>query len=253
MLLELASTEIYSFLLIFVRVGAALLIMPTFSEPFINTRIRLGIALLLTLVVTPVISPGLPPLKDDAISILLLLLGESFIGFFLGTVARIMMSALQTAGMSIAMMIGLANALTQDLTAEQQGSVLSSLLMTIGLLVIFALNLHHLLILAVVNSYQIFIPGEPILVEDFAFTVARVATESFKLGIQLAAPFIGLGLVFYSAMGIINRLMPSMQIFFVAIPLQVGMGLALMALSLPVLYGWFIEAFEAQMMQFLVP
>jgi flagellar biosynthetic protein FliR len=125
--------------------------------------------------------------------------------------------------------------------------------MTIGLLVIFALNLHHLLILAVVNSYQIFIPGEPILVEDFAFTVARVTTESFKLGIQLAAPFIGLGLVFYSAMGIINRLMPSMQIFFVAIPLQVGMGLALMALSLPVLFGWFIEAFEAQMMQFLVP
>lgn len=253
MLLETFSDEIREFLLIFARVGAAILVMPAFSEPFINMRVRLAIALLLTLIMLPILGDRLPALSDSPIEILLLLLGETLFGFFVGLVARIMMSALQTAGMILAMMIGLSNALTQDITAAQQGSVVGSLLTTLGLLIIFVLNLHHLMLLALIGSYDIFVPGTVPMVGDLTESVARLVSASFALGLQMAAPFVALALVFYTGLGIISRLMPSMQIFFVAIPLQIGMGLALLAISLPVIYQWFAAGFEARMMDFLVP
>ena len=253
MLLEIFSGEIQAFLLILARVGTAIMVMPAFSEPFINMRARLAIALLLTLVVLPVLSDQLPPLSQNPFEILLLLLGETFVGLFIGLLARIMISALQTTGMILSMMIGLANALTQDITAAQQGSVVGSLLTTIGLLIIFVLNLHHLMLMAIINSYDVFIPGTVPVVEDFAHTIARVTSEAFKLGFQMAAPFVALALVFNTGLGIISRLMPTLQIFFVAIPLQIGFGLALLALSLPVIFKWFVTGFEARLINLVGP
>lgn len=253
MLADLLQGGIFAFLLIFVRVGSAMMIMPAFSEPFINMRVRLGLALMVTLAITPLLADNLPPLPESRLFLSLFILGESFIGFFLGIVARSIMSALQTAGMVIAMMVGLANALTQDITAAQQGSVLGALLTTLGLIVVMALNLHHVLLMALVGSYALFVPGEVPMVDDIVQLVVRVVADSFALGIQLSAPFIALAMVFYVGLGLINRLMSSMQIFFIAIPLQIMAGLVLAMFTLPVMYHWFVRAFEERMMMFVAP
>ena len=253
MLADLLQGAIFAFLLIFVRVGSAMMVMPAFSEPFINMRVRLGLALMVTLAITPLLADSLPPLPESRLFLFLFILGESFIGFFLGIVARSIMSALQTAGMVIAMMVGLANALTQDITAAQQGSVLGALLTTLGLIVVMALNLHHVLLMALVGSYSLFVPGEVPMVDDIVQLVVRVVADSFALGIQLSAPFIALAMVFYVGLGLINRLMSSMQIFFIAIPLQIMAGLVLAMFTLPVMYHWFVRAFEERMMMFVAP
>jgi flagellar biosynthetic protein FliR len=253
MLTELLQGGIYAFLLIFVRVGSAMMIMPAFSEPFISMRIRLTLGLVVTLAVTPLLAETLPPMPESTLMLMLLILSESFIGLFLGFIARSIMSALQTAGMVIAMMTGLANAITQDLTAAEQGSVLGALLTTMGLVIVMALNLHHMLLMVLVDSYVLFVPGQMPMVEDMVRTVAQVVSNSFALGVQLSAPFTALALVFYVGLGIINRLMSSMQIFFIAIPLQILAGLALAMFAIPVMYHWFIRAFEERMIMFLVP
>ena len=253
MLTELLQGGIYAFLLIFVRVGSAMMLMPAFSEPFISMRVRLTLGLVVTLAITPVLAETLPPLPESTLMLLFLILGESFIGLFLGFIARSIMSALQTAGMVIAMMTGLANAITQDLTAAEQGSVLGALLTTMGLVIVMALNLHHMLLMALIDSYILFVPGRLPMVEDMVQTVAQVVSSSFALGIQLSAPFTAMALVFYVGLGIINRLMSSMQIFFIAIPLQIMAGLALAMFAIPVMYHWFVRAFEERMIMFLVP
>lgn len=240
MLAALLPAELFAALLVFVRVGAAVMLLPGYGEPFVAPRVRLLLALLIALLVTPALSGVLPALPADVPTLVLLIMGEALVGLFLGTIARMFMSALTTAGMVIAYMSSLANALVDDPSAAQQGSIAGSFLHVTALLIIFTLDLHHLLLAAVVDSYQLFVPGQPLPFGDFTETVARVVSKVFLLSMQIAAPFVAVGLVFYLGVGLLARLMPQIQIFFVAMPLQIVLGLMVLALSLPVVMHWFV-------------
>jgi flagellar biosynthetic protein FliR len=251
MLDALLPAEIFAVLLVFVRVGAAMMLLPGFGEPFVSPRIRLLMALMTSLVVSPVLASGLPAMPESAIVLLLLLLGEVVIGLFFGTLARLFLAALTSAGMLIAYMSTLANALVDDPSAAQQGSIAGAFLTIVALLTIFSLNLHHMLLLAVVDSYELFVPGQVPPIADFSDMVARVVAKSFLLAFQIAMPFVGVGLIFYLGLGLLGRLMPQMQVFFVAMPLQIAIGLMVLAAALPVALRWFIGGFEETFLPFV--
>jgi flagellar biosynthetic protein FliR len=177
-------------------------------------------------------------------ALFMLIFGEAFIGFFLGSMGRLMMSALSIGGMMIATVTGLANAMTNDPTAAQQGSIAGSFLTMLALMIIIVLDLHHVLLRGVIESYHIFVPGEPILVGDFSQMIARVVSKAFLLGFQLASPFIAVALIFNLGLGLLSRLMPQLQVFFIAIPLQIVIGLGILMIALPALLAWFITGFE---------
>lgn len=251
MLAELLPQQAFSLLLIFVRLGTALMLLPGFGENYVAPRIRLLFALALTVVVQPVLPGGaLPALPDSVAALFLLIFGEAFIGFFLGSVARLMMAALSIGGMMIATVSGLANALTNDPTAAQQGSIAGSFLTMVALLVIIVLDLHHMLLRGIIESYQLFVPGEPLLVGDISQMIARVVSKAFLLGFQIASPFIAVALIFNLGLGLLSRLMPQLQVFFIAIPLQIVIGLGILMIALPALIGWFITGFEEVTMPF---
>jgi flagellar biosynthetic protein FliR len=250
MLAELLPQQAFSLLLVFVRLGAALMLMPGFGEAYISPRIRLLIALTVSVVVLPILPPVLPALPDSAMALFLLIFGEVFVGFFLGSVARILMAALSIGGMMIAMVTGLANALTNDPTAAQQGSIAGSFLSMMALLIIITLDLHHVLLRGVIESYQLFVPGQALLVGDFSEMVTRVVSKTFLLGFQIASPFVAVALIFNLGLGLLSRLMPQMQVFFIAIPLQIVIGMGILMIALPALLAWFIAGFEEVMLPF---
>ena len=188
MLAALLPAQIFIAMLIFVRLGAAMMFLPAFSEPYVPVRVRLLLALLVTLAVAPILAGTFPPLPEQAILLVLLIASEAFIGLFLGLIARTIMSALQTAGMFIANVSTFANALINDPTSAEQGSILGALLTILGLLVVVTLDLHHLLLIGVIDSYTLFVPGTPLMMEDFAQSMAMLVSKSFVLGFQLAAP-----------------------------------------------------------------
>ena len=244
MLADLLPTTVFALLLIFARLGTALMLLPGFGESYISVRIRLLLALLVSLVIHPAVAPTLPPMPASPAALFLLVFGEVFIGLFLGTLSRTLMAALSVGGMMIATVTGLANALTNDPTAAQQGSIAGSFLSTLALLIIIVLDLHHLLLRGVIDSYQLFIPGQPLLTGDMSQMISRVVAKAFLLGFQIASPFIAIGLIFNLGLGLLSRLMPQMQIFFIAIPLQILIGLAVLMIALPAIMGWFIAGFQ---------
>lgn len=250
MLSTLLPAEVFSLLLVFVRVGSAVMLMPGIGDPYVSPRIRLLFALLIALAVTPLVAEQLPPLPESATLLALVILAEMVIGLFLGGLARLMMAALTTAGMVIAYMSSLANALIDDPSAAQQGSIAGSFLTMVAMLVIFTLDLHHMILRGVVDSYLLFEPGQPLPVGDFAAFVTQVVSQSFLLSMQIAAPFVAVGLIFYLGIGLLARLMPQVQIFFVALPLQVTMGLVILLLVLPVAIRWFVTGFEETLLPF---
>ncbi|WP_422367571.1 flagellar biosynthetic protein FliR [Pelagibius sp.] len=253
MLAELLPAQIFALLLIFVRMGTALMLMPGFGESYISSRVRLLLALMVSLVIHPAVAPSLPALPASPMALILLIFGEAFIGLFLGSLARILMSALSIGGMMIATVTGLANALTSDPTAAQQGSIAGSFLSTLALLIILVLDLHHLLLRGVIDSYQLFVPGQPLLTGDLSQMITRVVAKAFLLGFQIASPFIAIGLIFNLGLGLLARLMPQMQVFFIAIPLQILIGLAVLMIALPAIMGWFISGFQDVMLPFVGP
>jgi flagellar biosynthetic protein FliR len=250
MLAALLPAEIFGVLLVFVRVGAAMMLLPGIAEPYVTSRVRLLLALLLSLLVAPVLSSVLPALPDSPAALALLILGEAVIGLFIGTMTRFFIAALTTTGMMIAYMSALANALVNDPSAAQQGSIAGSFLTIVALLVIFALDLHHLMLRALVESYQLFVPGEVLPLGDFADMIARVMSKTFLLAFQLATPFIAVATIFYLGVGLLSRLMPQVQIFFVAMPLQIALGLIVMSLAVPFMISWFAGNLEETLLPF---
>ncbi len=253
MLEAFLTAELFVVLLVFVRVGAALMLLPGFSEPYVSPRARLLLALLISIIIAPIVRENLPPQPESALALFLLILGELVIGFFLGTITRLFIATMATAGMIIAFMSSMANALVDDPSSAQQGSIVGSFLTTVAVLVIFLLDLHHVMLMAVADSYTLFRPGEALQLGDFSEMITRVVSKTFLLAFQLSAPFIAVGTVFYLGLGILGRLMPQVQIFFVAMPMQVALGFIILFLSLPVMMGWYITQFRETLMPFLAP
>lgn len=251
MLATLLPAEVFTVLLVFARIGAAVMLMPGIGDPYVAARARLLLALLIALLAAPAVAADLPALPDSTVSLVLLIVGEVIIGLFIGSIARFFMAALTTAGMIIAYSASLANALTNDPTAAQQGSVIGSFLTVVALLLIFSLDLHHLLLRATVGSYALFVPGEALPVGDFSEMISALFAKTFLLAFQISAPFVAVSIVFYLGVGLLARLMPQVQIFFVIVPLHVAIGLVVLFFSLPVIMHWFIMNLEEAVMPFV--
>lgn len=243
MLDELISLNLFAFLLIFARMGSAITVMPGFSATYVNPQSRLLIALTISFVMTPILVDLLPAQPAEPAHLALLLIGEITAGLFLGLIPRIMIAALQTAGTVLSLVASMANAFIQDPIAEQQSSVLSTFLATLGMMLIFVTDTHHIMLVAVADSYTLFIPGQPLVLGDMTELIARRVMDSFALGVQLATPLIVSGLAYYLGLGLLGRLMPQLPVFFFGLPVQITLQLWLIMLTVSAMLMVFMRYF----------
>lgn len=236
----------FAFLLIFARVGSILMLVPGLGETTIPARMRLTFALGLTLVMLPLLSAQLPPMPQDPIALLVPMGHEIAVGLILGSIARIAVSGTQVAGSVIAFQAGLSIAQSADPSNNGiQGALIGAFLSFLGVALIFAMDLHHVTIAAIYESYELFRPADPLMLGDASEVILRTAAGAFAVGVQMSAPFIVFGLVFHLGMGILGRLMPQLQVFFIAMPATVLVGLILMALLLSTMMGLYLTHYEA--------
>lgn len=235
----------FLYILLFTRIGAILMLMPALGEDMIPMRMRLSFALAFTLVVYPLLSPSLPAMPEDVIDIIGLIFHELAIGIILGAIVRITVMATQVAGAIIAFQTGLSSAMAADPTQTGiQGAVFGSFLSFVGMVLIFATDLHHMALAATYDSYMVFPLDAPLMFDDAAQMAIRTVASAFTIGIQISAPFIVFGLVFNLGAGILARLMPALQVFFVLMPANIIIGLVLFAMLLTMMMGWYIAGFE---------
>lgn len=232
-----------TFMLVFARIGAMVMLLPGFGETNIPVRVRLGIALMLTLILLPLHRAAYHVDLNAMAPLLVMMVHEIIIGVVLGATARMTLAALQVAGSVIAQQLGLGFVTSVDPTQGQQGALLGNFLTLLGLTLLFATDMHHLIIAALNDSYNIFAPGTLLPSGDVASLATRAFTTAFKIGIQLSAPFIVFGLVFNLGLGILARLMPQMQVYFVGVPLSILGGFLILAVIITTMMGTFLEYF----------
>ncbi len=252
MLVNFVQAEVFTFFLVFSRIGAGLMLLPGFGEIYVAPRIRLFLALAISLAVQPLVRASLPEVPANALSLFILVLGEVLIGAFLGGTARLMLAALQTAGMLVAHATNLAAAQFFDPSQGSQSTLTANFLGLLGIVLIFAANLHHLMLAALVDSYTVFPTGTAPPVADFAELATRILGDGFALALQLAAPMVIVALIFQVGLGLLARLMPQMHVFFIGLPLQILLGFAVFAMTLGGAMTWYLNRFPDALSPFLV-
>jgi flagellar biosynthesis protein FliR len=246
MLQQLLPADVFAVFLVFVRVGGAMMLLPGFGEFYVMQRARLLLALLLAVLLAPVLRPTLPAMPSDVGALVAVVGSEAVIGVFLGTVSRILLAATDVAGSIVSLQLGLSAAQIFNPMAASPAAITSTLYGVLGVLLIFLTDLHHLLLKAVVESYDVFRPGVLPPIGDLTEVITRSVAGAFLIGMEMSAPFILLGVIFYVAIGVIGRLVPQLQILFVTQPLQIIGGLVTLGLVLAAGMEWFLTAFTQQ-------
>jgi len=221
--------------LVFARLGAIVMLLPGIGETFIPPRIRLAFALSLALMMFPLVARTAPALPADAGGMVGAVLKELFLGLMIGGILRMFMTSLAAAGEIVSLQTTLSFSQTANPMQAQPSTTLGTFLGMIGIVLIFTTDLHHLFVAAIVRSYDLFPFSRAVPVGDAGQLAIQTMSRSFGLGLQLAAPVVVFSLIFNIATGLVGRVMPQFQVFFVATPLNVLLGLSVFALSLGVI------------------
>ncbi|MDW8314222.1 MAG: flagellar biosynthetic protein FliR [Rhodovarius sp.] len=223
--------------LLFCRLGAAVMLLPGLGEQELPAPIRLALGLLLVALLLPLLGPRLPPPPPTAAEALRLIAIELLIGLWIGWLARVMALALAMAGQVSAAMIGLTSPLQGDLLLGAQATPLGRALGAAGALLILSSGLYAIPLGALVHSYAVLPAGAALPAGDAAGHAAQLLAESFGLALRLAGPFVLAAILFQLALGLISRLVPQVQVFILAAPAQILGGILLLMLLLPALFG----------------
>jgi flagellar biosynthetic protein FliR len=222
--------EVYRLALVFCRVSAAFLLLPGLGEHSVPVRVRLLAGLAASLCIAPLSGPVAP--VPGVWSIMAAVVVEVTTGTLLGTLSRLLLSAIQTAGQVIGQNIGLSNAFVLGL-GNDNSAVVGAALYAGGLAVLFTVEGHHSGLRALAESYALVPLGAPPPLAASAQMITEMTTRAFRLAMQFAMPFLAMAMLFNLAMAGINRAMPAMPVFMIGAPALLLAGLQLLALVAP--------------------
>jgi flagellar biosynthesis protein FliR len=241
-----------AFALVMARIGTLVMMMPGLGDRSIPARARLTFALLLSLLMVPIVRPLLPGLNGSLELLVRLLILEILIGFMLGTAVRVTLSAMQLAGTVIAQQMGLSFSAAMDPSSGTQNPTIATFLVMLATVMIFTLDLHHLSIRGMHDSYEMIRPGTVPPVGDGVQLVVRTFTAAFAIGIQISAPFLVFAIIFNIGLGVLARLMPQLQVFFVAMPATILLGAFVLLACIGVMMNVFMTHLAGVLNQFIV-
>ena len=239
-LAELSNQTVILYMAGFLRIGSCFMYMPAIGDSTVSPMIRLILAVMSTIAIRPSIEQNIPVIKSIDGGAVLLLGQELMIGLCIALMSRIFLSAIHVAGMTIGSMLGLSIAMLFDPSQQSQSNTVGSFLSLTITMLLLANNVHMLFIQAIDNSYHTIhfadIGQYGSLMEGIAQSVGKM----WLIGIQMSAPFILVNIVLMFGSGVLAKLMPQLQIFFIMVPVQILLGILVLLVSLSGISSWFI-------------
>lgn len=235
---------INAFLWPFFRVLGLFMVAPLFSESSIPLQVKVGAAVLISLVIAPTLAP-MPALPTASWEALWLALQQVLIGIALGFVMRIVFAIVMLAGEFIGFQMGLSFASFFDPGTGAQTAVISRLLNLVAMLVFLAVNGHLVMLNAFMHTFDI-IPIAPGSLNPNGWGVLIEWTrELFLSGMLLALPLLIILLTMNLAFGILNRTAQQITIFAVGFPITLTTGLIILTIVIPQTAPFLMQLFEA--------
>jgi len=230
-LFKLAWSDFLSLFFIFIRIGTIFAIVPFFNAEIIPRRITTTIAFFLSLVLMPVVPPvQIRPEQLNILVFLSIVLQQVLIGAALGLAVDVIYSGIQIAGEIIGFQMGFSIANVVDPMSGISAPIISNVLYITAFLLFFTMQGHHMLIKAMVDSFAVIPLGEFRAHPEFMMSVLAYASQMFVIGVKISAPVVGILLLINVAFAVIARALPQMNVFIMAFPVTIAIGLVFTAL-----------------------
>lgn len=239
--MELIIEKLLGFMLVLTRLSAFFLVLPVFGWKAIPVRIKVAVTMLMTiffLMITPL------PVDAGQISTfkaVLLLANEATYGLALGLIVTVVFSVVKMSGRIIERQMGLAMAQIMDPLTGERTQPLGSLLEMIFIILFLAANGHHLFLLIISRSYEVFPAGTIPTISVLAGGIIKAGSVMLMASLRLAAPMLAAFMVLMVVLAVLARIVPEMNILFISLPLRVGLGLLMAAIFVP-----FINSFVSE-------
>jgi len=221
----------FAFILVTARIGAAMSLLPGLGESEPPVTVRIGLTLGVTMLLLPSVAPSVPKVPEAGAQAIFMVAAEVVTGLWLGWLARLLVLALPIAGQFISYMLGVANVLQPDPELGSQATPIARLFDITASLAILVTGLYALPLAALAGSYRLVPPGALLPATDTAQIAVRAVATAFALAVRLASPFLLVSIVWHVATGLLARLVPRMQVYFVVMPGQILGGIALLAVT----------------------
>jgi flagellar biosynthesis protein FliR len=241
----LSSTVIQAFLLVFFRCLGLIAAMPVLGGKETPKRYKVIMAFVISLVIFPPLEPIIQIAPSMSIYAWLAKIAvEVFLGIFMGLVATSLIWATQFSGQMIGFQMGFAIASVIDPQSGQQLSLIARVQQLTALMLFLLLNGHHLLIESLMNSFTWVPSTGGLLTEDLMIAGIALSARVIHDGLRFGAPVLAAILLSELGLGLVARTVPQMNIFIVGIPLKIGLGLLMLAISMPsfaILFGELLQ------------
>ena len=237
-LLGFDPVQIIGFVVIFARITGLMLFAPLLGDRNIPPQVKIGMAFVLALIFYPVVAaPTISP-NPDMLDIALLVLMEVSIGALIGFAARLLLSGISMAGEVAGFQMGLSIANIFDPTSETQVSLVGQIQTIFALFLLVVMDGHHLLIQAVITSFEQIRPGKFDLSRPLYDQMVQMGGAVFLTGLKIGSPLIVALMAANFSIGLMARSVPQVNVIVVGFPFTIALGLMLLALGFP----FFIEA-----------
>ncbi len=226
------SSEVIAFILILVRMAGLFLTAPFFSSRNINVTVKASWILLVTFLIFPVIDFEPSTLPGPGLAMGLAVIREVLVGLAIGMGATMLLTGIQMAGQIADTQMGLGLANVIDPMTNTQVSVMGQFYNMVAVLVFLAVDGHHMLIKALVDSFSVIPLGHAQFTPALADRMMNLFSQMFFIAFRVGAPIIGALFITNMALGVVARTVPQMNVFIVGMPLSLGVGLLITASSM---------------------
>ncbi len=251
-LADYLSGHVFQFFLVFTRIGAAMMLFPGVGESFVSPRVRLMLSLTISFLMFQPMIGSLPRPPDHIADMTLLIAKEAFVGVFFGSILRLFMGAIETTGSLIAVQTGLSNAMILNPAMAMQSPLPGAFLGTAALTLVFITGLDHQMLRGLMETYKLFPVGGELPSGDLVREYISLITKSFQIGVELAAPFLIAGLLLFTTVSFMQRLMPQVQLFLITLPVEIWGGMALFAAAIGLILALWLSYMESSLAELLL-
>ncbi|CAN7213520.1 flagellar biosynthetic protein FliR [Rhizobium sp. LjRoot30] len=226
------------------RVGGCMMVLPGFTSARLPVMIRMLTAMAVAMALLPLLWDTIyPRVSGDRVTFIFLIVNELAVGVMYGMLARFFTLGLQFTGTVITLMIGFNSPPAPDALEDTAENQLTNMISFAGLMVLFALDFHHIVFRAVIDSYSSMPPGTLFSSQKSLITLTDTLDQTMHIMLRLASPFVLYGLMFNLSIGLINKLAPQIPIYFISTPYLLMGGLFMLYLSVAALLRLFANAF----------
>jgi flagellar biosynthetic protein FliR len=242
--LNISLPQLQLFFLVFLRVGSILMSIPIFDSRGIPFFFKIALAFATSIVLFPLLKLDAVPVASDLFALSTSVAGEIFLGLAIGFSVKLIFAGIQLAGQLAGYQMGLAIANVMDPEISEQVPLLAQLNNLISLLVFLSINAHYWFIKALTQSFRLVPPLNVNFGNSLMEQLVKLSGNMFIIALQVGAPVIAAMLLTSVAFGLVARTVPQMNVFIVAMPLQIGVGLLFIGFGLPYFSAFLKQIFS---------